>query len=219
MNGNSEDFVVHLEWTDKIKELHVLLAEVSGYLPHPVTKEVSDPEGYESIKAGHIYYCTNRFMADNIEFDKLPDYERINQLLEEMHLDKRLCWGHAVDIASTYVPHRETGWNYPGSLIMPLADCTDECVTSFAHWQDPTDRPKTLYYHEFIGEDEPRLFREDEIAYSYSVTDHPILFNNEQFHQVVNSGSKHRRILSVHFRMDQGWTWEHLKEKVRTEWY
>lgn len=209
---HDENFVVNLDWNKTLTKLYSYLSVYNEAIP---TSDGSfyNTDLYNDIAEAHMHFKQDRFFADNVEFNKLNNFEDFNQLLDELDLDPRVCWGHVTKDKRQYVPHRE---RYVGSVMFPISGCNEKTVTSFAHYVDPQSKPDVWYWHEYIGREEIKMFEEDEIAYSYSLLDKPILFNNNQFHQVENFGNDHRKIVTIHFKENIGLTWKDVKQKVKS---
>ena len=208
---NPENYVVNLEWNDTLTKIYSYLEKYNDAMP--LDGACANPALYEDIKEGHVHWNQDRFFADNVEFDKLKGFDEFLKLLDGLDLDPRVCWGHVTTEKRDYVPHRE---RYAGSLMFPISGCTEDTVTSFAHWHDPKINASEWYWHSYNGREEIKMFSEEEIAYSYSLLNKPILFNNGQFHQVQNNGNEHRRMVTIHFCEDRDLDWNTIKQRVKT---
>jgi len=227
----AKDFVHELEWTPGLEFIYEQIQQIFAHLPNIYTQHPETNYFINNYKDHYNLYDPDKPVMQVINTSDLIEHKELSQALHKHGFTQSLKFFQADPtqpefkaVEHLFFGHRHHTKTSVASLIFPVAGCDENTLTSWPMYEDvdgyiPEDPNVGVYWSEYYwkkynkGSDK-YLFTNDDVACRYALVDKPVLWNVKQWHEAINTGTKHRVICNINFESNTK-TWQDSIDIVR----
>lgn len=230
--NDAHPFVYELEWTSGLKFIYNQVQEIFAHLPYIYTQKPETEYFIKNYKPYYNLYDPDKPVMQVVGTENLQNHKELSGILKKYGFTQSLKFFQADPtqpsfkaVEHLFFGHRHHTKTSVASLILPIAGCDENTVTSWPAYEDvdgyiPDDPDKWIYWSEYYWKtynknDDKYLFTDDVAVCRYALTDKPVLWNVKQWHEAINKGNKHRVICNINFK-SYTQTWQESIDIVRS---